>query len=210
MDRLPPNLSSTGKDDLSTPHTTTVSSRPASPSTFHPTSPKHASSAPLLNIQFHISSVTGLPLAGSWHLTRRLTRRVVHVSCTGAGHDADRRSDAVAEADSTWDENLEQIGPVVATDKITFSVEEHATWPVKRGTRTIATSKEYTVDALLVLQGKRGEKKSITIPLRSGHDKNADANLVLRVREPTTDFVSKQWKEEAEMWERRREGVEMQ
>jgi len=210
MDRLPPSIASTGKNDMSTPHTTTVSSRPASPSTFHPTSPK--SSAQLLNIQFHIASVNDLPLSSSI-LTRWLIKRSVHVTCTGT-HDAERSTDAVAEVNSIWDENLGQIGPVVATDKITFNVEKHTLWspmlwsPMR--TTTIATSKEYTVDALLVLQGKRGEKKSISIPLQLNHDASSDATLVLRVQEPTTDFVSKQWKEEAEMLERRREADNMQ
>ncbi|KAF8058755.1 hypothetical protein FPV67DRAFT_1676323 [Lyophyllum atratum] len=88
------------------PHTTIPS--PTSTTSSLATSLERESSSPqLLNIQFHIVSVHGLPLASSTMLTRNMIKRTVCATCTG-DHDVQRHTDAVAQADSIWDENMEQ------------------------------------------------------------------------------------------------------
>ncbi|KAF5375561.1 hypothetical protein D9615_009154 [Tricholomella constricta] len=167
--------------------------------------PQQETSVPhLLNIQFHIVSVHGLSTASASKLARSMIRRVVHATCTGAHH-LHCQTDAVQEGEA-WNENTEQMGPVVGTDKIKFRVEQH--WALTRRATTIATSMAYTVESLRVMQQKQGDKKSISIPLSSNHDESVEATLLLRVQEPTTDFVSKRWQEEAEKLEQRRAAVE--
>ncbi|KAG6816594.1 hypothetical protein H0H87_004820 [Tephrocybe sp. NHM501043] len=86
-----------------------------------------------------------------------------------------------------------EIGPVVGTDEIKFSVG----FQIKAFTKTLASSAFYTVKGLLDLQAQEGDK-AISIPLTKSSNKSARAALLLRVKLPTAPFISKQWHEEAE------------
>ncbi|KAG5646205.1 hypothetical protein DXG03_004031 [Asterophora parasitica] len=163
---------------------------------------RNSSDPPLLNIQFHIESVQGLPLASHSKLTpRSVYKRSVHASCSGA-HVIHCQTDAVPEG-QPWYENTAQMGPIVGTDKIKFHVERHTPWALKRRGSTIASSIEYTVDSLRVMQGKQPDRKSISIPLHSEHDSRIEATLHLRMQEPTAEFISKQWILEARLLEQK-------
>ncbi|KAG5638434.1 hypothetical protein H0H81_012651 [Sphagnurus paluster] len=131
-----------------------------------------------------------------------MAKRLVRAQFTGT-HRSSYRTDSSPEAQSTWYENMEQIGPVLGSDKVTFHVEQLLGNPWLH--KTIASSKEYTFESLLVMQGKQGDKKSITIPLRSISDGGVDATLLVQVRQPTSKFVAKQANIEAEMLRRRRD-----
>jgi len=147
-----------------------------------------------LNIQFHVVSVKGIPQSPSM-LTRSVPKRAVRVTCDGRHH-FERRTDPDLESGaSTWNENLPQMGPVVGTDKIIFSVHQYA--PIPLIATEIACSKVYDINSLLDMQREIG-RGDISIPLYSSSaDEISEAFLVVRIQEPTADFVSKRWLEEA-------------
>jgi len=160
-------------------------------------------SSPLYNIQFHVTAVKGLwpssspPSSTSSHWLPKITpfHRVVHITAEGDRYTFKEHTDPVSESSSTWNENTKQMGPLLESDKVIFRVVKRL--PLPLSSTTVATSKEYTLQSLLTMQGKQGSKMDIRIPLQSNYPDNVEATLLLQVREPTTTFVSRQWLRDA-------------
>jgi len=119
------------------------------------------------NVQFHIGSLQGIdpiprsPLSPTFLKKYNEPQRVVHVSYEGEGYSGHDHTDAAPETYSMWSENLTPIGPVVPSDRFIFHVERRSPIPGLRPNRQnfFASTKEYTLETLLTLQGKQGVGK---------------------------------------------------
>ena len=180
-------------------------------------------------------SATPSPTSHRWFPGFSAFNRVVHITAKGHPHSFEEHTDPVPERSSRWSQNMTQcvcmchtasptpyssvsprMGPLHDSDKVTFRVQRRLPLALPGHSITIATSKEYTLRSLLIMQERQGARKGdlfkpivpslkvelatlldIRIPLKTNHADNVEATLLLQVREPTTTFVSKQWLREA-------------
>lgn len=149
------------------------------------TSPTSLLPEPLV-IQFHIVAVESLS-SHAWPKVKR--SRIVRVMGEGSRRISDK-TDPAKENESKWDENLRQLGPLSPDDKFTFRVEAQlGSVPLLGRSTTIASTDPYTVDTLLVMQGKQGPNGNIKLPLHSQVKGNEDATLIIKVRKPSSREV---------------------